>query len=281
MYDYEKIKNNLTTKYIGQTFVQFEDLISVHLKAKNISENCPAGMLVLTEKQEDVKLKNSRTWYSNCGDGLFLSIILNNNNKKDYTSQIVQIANAAVCETILQLDDKISCYIKWPNDIYINDKKVGSVFAEKIDKKDNDSLIISIYLNITDVKENQIEEIEEIKDRKISLSDICGEDIDREKIISNILNKIEIYYDELIERKTIKSSLTVFKNHNFVLGKTIGVKKINKKTVKKVEAIDINNHGEIEIKDNNGAKDYLKYGQDTIEWWEDRRSDIIGVCTNR
>ncbi len=262
MYDYEKIKNNLSTKYIGQTFVQFEDLISVHLKAKNISENCPVGMLVLTEKQEDVKLKNNKTWYSNFGEGIFFSIILKN-NKKDYTSQIIQIANAAVCESMLQLDDKINCYIKWPNDIFVNDKKICSVFAEKIDKKDNDSLIISIYINALDMKDNIIEEIE---GKKIALSDIISDEIDREKIISNILNKIEIYYDELLKTKMIKSSLSVFKNHNCLLGKTIGVKKINKKTVRKVEALDINNFGEIEILDKSGVKDFLKYSQDTIEW---------------
>jgi len=262
MYDYEKIKNNLSTKYIGQTFVQFEDLISVHVKAKNISENCPVGMLVLTEKQEDVKLKNNKTWYCNFGEGIFFSLILKN-NKKDYTSQIIQIANAAICESILQLDDKINCYIKWPNDIFINDKKICSVFAEKIDKKDNDSLIISIYINVLDMKDNIIEEIE---GKKIALSDIISDEIDREKIISNILNKIEIYYDELLKTKMIKSSLSVFKKHNCLLGKTISVKKINKKTVRKVEALNINNFGEIEILDKSGAKDFLKYSQDTIEW---------------
>ncbi len=271
MYDYEKIKNNLSTKYIGQTFVQFEDLLSVHVKAKNISENCPSGMLVLTEKQEDVKLKNNKTWYSKLGDGIFLSVILKSINKKDYTSQIIQIANAAVCEAILKLDDKINCYIKWPNDIYVDEKKICSVFAEKIDKKDNDSLIISIYLNVSELEENAVEEIEEINYKKIALSNIYADDIDKEKIISNILNKIEIYYDELIATKNIISSIAVFKNHNCILGKTIGVKKINKKTVRRVEAIDINKLGEIEI-NSNGAKDYLKYGQDTIEWWIDEQA---------
>lgn len=266
MYDYEKIKNNLSTKYIGQTFVQFEDLTSVHIKAKNISENSPIGMLVLSEKQEDIKLKYNRTWYSNCGLGVFLSIILK--NKKDYTLQIMQIACAAVCEALLSLDEKLNCYIKWPNDIYVNDKKICSVFAEKIDKKDNDSIIISIYLNISDMNDSVIEEL---VDKKIALSDLLGDEIDREKIISYILNKIEIYYDELISTKKLNGTLEVFRNYNCILGKTIGIKKINKKTIRRVKALDINNLGEIEIKDSNNDTDLLKYGQDTIEWWVDEQ----------
>ena len=268
MYDYEKIRNNLSTKYVGQTFVQFEDLQSVHVKAKNISENSPSGMLVLTENQEDIKLKSNKTWYSKCGLGIYLSLIFKNNNKKDFTLQASQIACAAVCEALLNLDKNINCYIKWPNDIYVNDKKVCSVFTEKIDKKDNDSLIISIYLNVSDMKDNIIDEIAE---NIIALSDLFGDDIDREKIISYILNKIEIYYDELVSTKELNGALEVFRKHNCILGRVIGVKKINKKTVRRVEAIDINNLGEIEIRESSKDNYLLKYGLDTIEWWVDEQ----------
>lgn len=268
MYDYEKIKDNLSTGYAGQTFVQFEDLLSVHAKAKNISENCPSGMLVLTQRQEDIKLKNSKIWYSKLIEGIFMSVIFKNSGKHDYSSQAVQIAAAAVCESILQLDDKINCCIKWPNDVYVNDKKICSVFSEKILKKDNDSLIISIYINLSDNNEEDSKNL-----KKTTLFDVFGDEINKESIISNILNRIEIYYDELIETKKLKSSLVIFRNYNCILGKTIGVKIINKKTVRKVEAIDINSFGEIEIIDNNKAKGLLKYGQDIIEWWTDEQAE--------
>ncbi len=266
MYDYEKINNNLTTKYIGQTFVQFESLSSIHTKAKNISENCPNGMLVLAENQDDIKLKNSRQWYCQNTQNLFMSIILKNN--KDCTTEIIQIANAAVCESLLQIDNSLNCHIKWPNDIYINDKKICSVFSEKLDKKDNDSLIVSIYLNILSDDDNIVEEI---NDNYICLANVYSGEIVRECIVSNILNRIEIYYDELQKSKAMKSALSVFKNHNQLLGKNIGVRKINKKTVRDDKAIDINNNGDLVILDKNNAKDVLRYCQDTIEWWIDEQ----------
>ncbi len=271
MYDYEKIKSNLSTKYVGQTFVQFEDLSSVHIKAKNISETCPSGMLVLSERQEDIKLKNNKIWQSKSIDGIFMSIILKDSKNQDYSSQIIQIATASVCEAILMLNDTIDCHIKWPNDIYLYNKKICSVFSEKIDKKDNDSLIISIYLNIS----RESEDINSEETIIGVLSDILEDEINKEKIISNILNKIETYYDELIETKMLSSSLVVFRKHNHIIGKEMGIRLINKKTIRKVKAVDINSLGEIETidssssKDKNGEKGLLKYGRDTIEWCVD------------
>lgn len=271
MYDYEKIKSDLSTKYVGQTFVQFEDLTSVHVKAKNISETCPSGMLVLSEKQEDIKLKNSKTWQSKSIDGIFMSIILKDSKNQDYSSQIIQIATASVCEAIFMLNDTIDCHIKWPNDIYLYDKKICSVFSEKVDKKDNDSLIISIYLNIS----KEIEDINSEESIIGFLSDILEDDINKEKIISNILNKIETYYDELIESKILSGSLDIFRKHNHIIGKEMGIRFINKKTIRKVKAVDINNLGEIETIDSSSSKGtnvekgLLKYGRDTIEWCVD------------
>lgn len=271
MYDYEKIKGNLSTKYVGQVFVQFEDLSSVHAKSKNISETCPSGMLVLSEKQEDIKLKNNRIWHSKSVDGIFMSIILKDIKNQDYSSQIIQIATASVCEAILMLDETIDCHIKWPNDIYLYDKKVCSVFSEKVDKKDNDSLIISIYLNVSIESDDLNPEETNIG----SLSDIIKNEINKEEIISNILNKIETYYDELLKTKELCSSLEIFKKHNHILGKEMGIRLINKKTIKRVKAVDINSLGELIIingassKETNGEKDILKYGRDTIEWCVD------------
>lgn len=276
MYDYEKIKTNLSTKYVGQTFVQFEELSSVHIKAKNISETCPSGMLVLSKNQEDVKLKNNKIWHSKSIDGIFMSVILKNDEKQDYSAQAIQIATASVCEAILLLNDKIDCHIKWPNDIYIYDEKICSVFSEKIDKKDNNSLIISIYLNIL-IKDKEIisDEDNNVDNKDVNettkgfLSDLSENKINLEDVISNILNKIETYYDELIERKALNTSLDVFRKHNHILGKEIGVRLVNKKTIRKFRALDINELGQIETIDKNSEKGSLKYGRDTIEWCVD------------
>ena len=268
MYDYEKIKSNLSTKYVGQTFVQFEELSSVHVKAKNISESCPSGMLVLCENQEDLSLKNNKSWQSKAIDGIYMSIILKGSKKLDYSYQVIQIATASVCKAILNLDDKIDCHIKWPNDVYLYDKKICSVFSDKIDKKDNDSLILSIYINVSKVNEEV-----NFEDAKIgTLSEIINDEINKEYIISNILNNIELYYEELIKTKKLKRSLEVFRKHNHIIGKEMGIRLINKKTIRKVKAVDINYLGEIEIvicSSNKEEKEVLKYGRDTIEWCVD------------
>ncbi|QSX05841.1 biotin--[acetyl-CoA-carboxylase] ligase [Sedimentibacter sp. zth1] len=265
MYNYDEIQNCLETKYVGQTFVQFEELKSTHQKAKNISSNCPDGMLVLSEFQENVKLKNNKYWYALNGDNIYLSIIFKTDGKSDYTTQMLQIANVSVLETLKSLDENINCFIKWPNDIYVDDKKICSTFSEYINKKDNSSLIVSIYMNIS-INED---EDNDIRENINSLRDVLFANINKEILISNILNKIEIYYDELLNKETIDKALNIFRNYNLIINKLLGVKKINKKTVRQVKAISINKYGQIVVKDKNNIESLLNKDEDVIEWWMD------------
>lgn len=266
MYNYEEIKNNLTTKYIAQTFVQFDELTSIHLKAKNICSNCPNGMLILSKNQENIKLKNNKYWFNVNGENLCMSLILKNNNKTDYSSEIMQIANVAIFEALKNLSATSNLTIKWPNDIIAGNKKISSTFTEYINKKESECNILTIYLNFSI---DETEQNENIVDKFITLQDLTKENFDKELFISNILNKIEIYYDELLSKRTLNGVLDVFRKNNCILGNMIGVRKPNKKTIKTVKALDINNHGQIITIDKDNNKGILTNNQDIIEWWAD------------
>lgn len=285
MYNYDIIQRDLQTKYVGQTFIQFENLKSTHQKAKNISNNCPDGMLVLSENQEEFKIKNNKIWVPLDGNSIFMSLIFQTKAGKDYSSEIIQIANASVVKAIKEINVNIDVKIKWPNDIMIDNKKLCSTFCEYVGRKDSNSLILSIYINIIKDKfeDNNIIEFSDREDsnkyekckldrnvdqeKTIALNEVYNGDLSKETLISNILNNLEIYYDELLKNKTICKALDVFKNNNVIINKFVGVKKINKKTVNIFYVNDINSKGQLVSIDNNKNICTLNKDEDVIEWW--------------
>lgn len=294
MYDYKIIEQELKTNYFGRTFIQFEKVNSVHKKAKNISDNCPLGMVVLTESQDNIKLKNKKIWNSDVMNSIYMSVIVKdyNKNDKNILNYILQIFNASVCKTLNELCVGINCKIKWPNDLLINDKKVCSVFVEEVNKKDYSCIVSSLYLNlrniymndnVNDDKDRFNDDIKinnnilnklnnqerEVDDNKISLYDIVKVDINKELLVANILNNLEIFYESFLKLKDIGVVVDFIKNNNVLFNKIIGLRKYNKKTVKNYKVIDIDLQGNTVVTNKNKNKKILILGQDIIEWWID------------
>lgn len=311
MYDYKIIEQELKTKYFGRTFIQFEKINSVHKKAKNISSNCPTGMVILTENQDNIKLKNKKIWNSDIMNSIYMSVIVKDYNKNDKNNlnYILQIFNASICKTLNDLGMKINCKVKWPNDLLVNGKKVCSVFVEEVNKKDYYCIISSLYLNLKKINKNEdtikflnnniktnenkinnhilddnngldnnfsnndeipSDEEKEVGVKEISLYDTVKVDINKELLVANILNNLEILYESFLQTKNIELAANIIKDNNVIFNKNIGLRKYNKKTVKNYKVIDIDLQGNIVIvnKKNNNKKTLI-LGQDIIEWWID------------
>lgn len=90
----------------------------------------------------------------------------------------------------------IELNIKSPNDIFVNEKKVGGILTEsKSQGNIVKYIIVGIGMNL-----NQIEFDEDIKDIATSIKKEFGIEVDRYKVISEFCNVME---NKIIERKVI------------------------------------------------------------------------------
>ena len=130
---------------------------------------------------------------------------------------------------------KVDAKIKWPNDLYINEKKVCGVLTEF--SADFDSVhyaVIGIGLNVN-FNTSKNSEIENIA---TSLMEECGEKISRLSIFTALLEEFDLLYKffvktggEGLEKEWNKYSMVVGRKINIISGKDekIGIAKgINK-----------------------------------------------------
>ena len=260
MYNYNKIMDNLVTKYIGQTFVQYEEIDSTNTKAKHISNNCPEGMVVLAERQIAGKGRLGRTWISPKGKNIYMSIILKPNSDPQSAVKLTHIAAAAVSESLEEFN--VENKIKWPNDILINGKKVCGILCEMtLRKKEINSIVVGIGINVN-MAESDIEE--EIKDKAVSIKIITNEETEREKLIAYIFNNFEKYYNKLKEKNTIDDALEVCKKNSAIINKYVEINKIGRKTIRKVKVLDITENGELLILNEEGEEEIVISGEVSV-----------------
>jgi len=264
MYDLSRLKGYLNTIYIGQTIIQYDELNSTVVKARSIFDKCPNGTVVLSENQTIFKIRFGREWSSYPDKNIYLSIILKPALENYMISKFDAIASSAVCESVSKMFTNINCKTKWPNDILINNKKICSVSCDLINKKNKiQGIIVSLGINVN-IEDNEIDD--ELKQIATSIKEETQTEVEREMLISLILNNFETYYDELINCESIIKAISVCVNSSILIGKDIEITKPGKKTIRKVTATDIDDDGWLMVTNDKGNEEIINSGEISIKY---------------
>ncbi|GHT27564.1 biotin--[acetyl-CoA-carboxylase] ligase [Bacteroidia bacterium] len=155
----------------------------------------PEGSVVVAEYQSAGRGQVGNVWESDPGLNLTFSTVLYPSNISTGEQFILsQIAALAVKETLDAYTDGIT--IKWPNDIYWQDKKIcGMLIENSLMGEQIHSSIIGIGLNI-----NQLF-FSNKAPNSVSLYHITGKKQDKEKILTNIRQKLYHYYLLILQGK--------------------------------------------------------------------------------
>ncbi|QIB28073.1 biotin--[acetyl-CoA-carboxylase] ligase [Caloranaerobacter azorensis] len=242
---YGEIAEYLETDYIGKKIVHFNSIDSTNIKAKKLAaEGAKEGTVVIAEEQTMGRGRLGRGWVSPKGKGIWMSIILRPNIDPIDASKVTQIGAAAVWSALSKVG--VDAYVKWPNDIVLNGKKVCGILTEMSAELNRiNYLVIGIGVN---VNINSQEFPNEINNIATSIKAEVGHDVDRKFITAEILNNFERFYNELIKYGSIKTSIEICRKASILLGREIKI--ITNQGERKVKAIDITDQGELLIEEN-------------------------------
>ena len=152
------------------------------------NESLPEGFVVRTDFQTAGKGQPGNSWESETGKNLLFSMVLYPNQIKiDEQFLISQFVSLAIKRTLNQYLYGIS--IKWPNDIYWNDKKIAGILIENsLQGAKIKSSVIGIGLNV-----NQLT-FKSDAPNPVSMAQIAGKRFSRLKIMNEIVSCIMDLY---------------------------------------------------------------------------------------
>lgn len=163
---------------------KYNSLDSANVKAKELTgKGAEPWTAVLAQEQSAGYGKERRGWYSPKG-GLYLSVILPKSNIEDL--QTLTVLAAFIVAKIIKENFGLEPFIKLPNDVYINQKKVCGILVENVVGKDVKSSVMGIGLN-TNIDEFP----EELENIATSLKMELGKEVDNNEILSQILEGLK------------------------------------------------------------------------------------------
>jgi BirA family biotin operon repressor/biotin-[acetyl-CoA-carboxylase] ligase len=124
--------NSLNKGYIGRPHLFFEELDSTNSYAQLLiaKSNPCEGTAISADFQSQGRGQYGRIWTGDKGKNIFTTIIIKPSFIKPadqfLINQAITLAVCDVCKDAVQQD----VAIKWPNDIYINDRKVCGILIQ-------------------------------------------------------------------------------------------------------------------------------------------------------
>jgi len=223
--------------------------------SKQVSKTNPQDVKVYyTFKQSGGVGQFGREWYSGKDKNISLSIVYPwDNMKVDKNVNILMNVSLAIQNALIVLTGVVST-IKWPNDIYYQDKKLGGVLIQNVLKGSSVNYsIIGIGINVNSKR------FPKWVPNPISVSKITGDDYELEGF-AQLLSSAIIQYLDI--RKTLKFKTTKkdYLKNLYKFKKEVKYK--NKKgEIKWGRLQDVNDNAHLVIKDSDGELHSFDHGE--------------------
>lgn len=201
-----------TNSYMKRLFLKNEDI----------------PFCILAKSQSSGRGRTGKKFFCARDKGIYISFFAPISDDDNFLL-ITPMTASAVCRA-LSSAVKIECGIKWVNDIFIGNKKLGGILCERIENNGKKGIIIGIGINVLyDVSDFP----EDISDIATSLKIETGRKFDMEIIISSLFDEIKRmlsaypdpagYYDEYIKRSIVLGKKVRFGEEGSRIGEVIDI----------------------------------------------------------
>lgn len=232
-----------------------------HFKTKALANTNHQLHVCLAEQQTTGKGRLGRSWYSPFGVNIYLSCCKVYHKDISELGGLSLVIGLAIVKALGECGVKDKIKVKWPNDIYYDNKKLAGILMEVVAETHGTSkIIIGVGLN-TNMTEDNLQ-IKPIDKTWTSLITILKQYQDRNKIVGIVLNEIMHYLDKF-EQSGLPAFLPEWRQFDFLYQQQVTLVNANK-TITGI-VLGINDQGHLLVEKNDGNIQAYASGDTTIQ----------------
>lgn len=176
------------------------------------------GMVVIAEEQTAGRGRRGRSWHSPAGANLYCSLGWRFELALEQLSGLSLAVGAMLAEAIAEAYDT-HLALKWPNDLYHAERKLGGVLIEMLAERDGrQQVVVGIGLNV-DMPEVPSDAIEQ------PWTDLCtavGRSVDRNLLAAGVLDQLAEGLHQL-DRDGMADWLECWRQRDWLKGRSVVV----------------------------------------------------------
>lgn len=175
----------------------------------------PTGTVVFTESQTAGRGRRDNKWIAPRGKDLMFSLLLQPAAPFEKWPRITTLAALAICKAI-EAELPLQPRIKWPNDVYLNDRKISGLLAETVSTPNGLRLVLGIGLNV-----NTLDFPPDLPATSLlkHLSSSILHEIDRNTLASRLLGTLHAEFKRIDDDFT--SAVAEVRERSWLLGRQV------------------------------------------------------------
>ncbi|MBM3468312.1 MAG: biotin--[acetyl-CoA-carboxylase] ligase [Alphaproteobacteria bacterium] len=216
LFDKKKITNLLKAQKVSLEILENISSTTDYLKKKKPLKDFN---FCLAEHQSKGRGRLGRTWFSPFGRNIYCSFSYTFNKDASQLSGLSLVLGLAIIKALESLNPDLKLHLKWPNDIYYNNEKMGGILIDLLGEANgNCTAIMSVGLNIN---------MKDLKDKCIdqpwtSLEHALKEKLDRNIIVARLIQSFQRDLDSF-QKNGFESFLKEWKKYDLLAQKKISI----------------------------------------------------------
>ncbi|GAA0459061.1 biotin--[acetyl-CoA-carboxylase] ligase [Alkalibacillus silvisoli] len=253
----DAIRWGLETDWLGHHLHYYPSVTSTQNIAHDLArDKASHGTVVMAGEQTKGKGRMKRYWDSKQNAGLWFSTVLRPKSlEPKNATQITLVAAVALAKVMSNYS--IPVRIKWPNDLFIGERKLSGILTEMQAEQDQiDYIILGIGINVNHDK-NDFDQ--SIVNQATSLKIYAEEQINLNDLFKSVAKEFELQYERFIEQgfKPIKSE---WESYAYKMGEWLKVRAQGEWNAK---LVGIHEDGALKVIDENG-QEHLLYSAEIL-----------------
>lgn len=216
---------------------------------KQNAETLPAGTVVFAESQTAGRGRRENRWIAPRGKDLMFSLLMKPAAGMEKWPRITTLAALAICKAI-EAELPLQPLIKWPNDIYLKDRKISGLLAETVSTREGMKIVLGIGLNV-----NTLDFPSEICATSLlqQLQPAALREIDRNSLASRLLACLHAEFQEIEDG--FSAAVSEVRKRSWLIGRQIRARAPQGEVFGRV--LDLNEEGHLILEFPDGSSHTL------------------------
>lgn len=208
-------------------------------------QGAPEGTVFVADHQLAGRGRLDRRWEAPVGASLLVSVLLRPTvvvGDAHLVTMAVGLAAADACADVAG----VSPALKWPNDLVVDDAKLGGILAESLLSGSSlAAVVVGMGLNVNWPTELP----EELAFSATALNHLAGHAVDRRRLLERFLGHLERWYERLHQPDLL---LADYRTRSATLGRRVRVQ-LAEETFEGI-AVDVTSEGHLLVDADDGAR---------------------------
>lgn len=246
----EAVGTLLHTQTLGRPLLFFREVDSTNRQLAMRATDAAEGLTLAADHQTAGRGRMGRAWFSPAGANVYLSVLLRPSVSLAQIATLPLVVGCVVARTIGNVAPKVPVRIKWPNDLYVNGRKLAGILCELTAETDGvQHVVVGIGLNVNLSRRRMPHDIQQTA-TSLRIETHCS--VSRAEVVAGLLNQLEPAY-HLWCAEGLEPFLPQLAASDFLKGRTTRVEQTGRRAAVEGIAEGIGVDGTLQLRQPDGT----------------------------